>query len=70
MLKNPLFVVSFACLGLWLVLYRLEIWTNLEVISANWVQIAIGTATIVLLSMTLIKLEQRTNRQENKPVLI
>jgi len=68
--KKPLFVAGLVCLGIWLVLYRMGIWANLEAVSANWIPIAIGTATMALLSLVLIKLEQRTNKQKNKPVII
>ncbi|MGB8780463.1 MAG: metal-dependent hydrolase [Candidatus Bathyarchaeia archaeon] len=68
--KKPLFVAGLVCLGIWLVLYRMGIWANLEAVSANWIPIVIGTTTMALLSLVLIKLEQRTNKQKNKPVII
>jgi len=68
--KKPLFVAGLVCFGIWLVLYRMDIWANLEAVSSNWIPIVVGTTTMTTLSLVLIKLEQRTNEQENKPVII
>jgi hypothetical protein len=38
-LKIPLFIMGLACLVLWFVLYRSEIWANLETIFSNWISI-------------------------------
>jgi hypothetical protein len=58
-LKIPLFIVGVGLLGTWFVLYRSEIWANLETIFSNWISILLGAVLIALVSLVLIKWQMR-----------
>jgi LexA-binding, inner membrane-associated putative hydrolase len=68
--KKPIFAAGLFFLGVWLVLYRLEIWTNLESLFANWVTIVLGTVAIALMIILLIKVEITRNKKKGVPVII
>lgn len=61
-LKKPLFIISFGFLGAWLILYRSEIWTNLQTISSSWPSIALATLALALISFIIIKWETRNGK--------
>ena len=69
-IKKPLFAISFIFLAAWLVLYRTQIWTNLESLSANWLTIFIGGVAIALVAFFLIREEMATDRKKSVPVII
>jgi hypothetical protein len=68
--KKPIFVVGLVFLGIWLVLFRQEIWINLESLFGNWVTIILGTVAIVVMITLLIKVEMATKKKKNAPVIV
>lgn len=69
-LKKPIFAVGTAFLGVWLVLFRIEIWANLELVFANWFAIVIGLVAVLFVALVLIRLEMATNKKKSIPVII
>lgn len=69
-IKKPIFVVGLVFLIVWLVIFRIEIWSNLEVLFANWLTIAVGAAAIIAIAFVLIKLEMATHKKKSTPVII
>ncbi len=69
-LKKPLFVAGFVSLGVWIFLYRLEIWDNLKALFQNWQLLILGAAAVTILSLILIKMEQTSKKKTNAPVII
>ena len=61
-LKKPIFLVGLVFLGAWLALYRIEIWTNLETVSSDWILIVLGTLAVTLVSLIIIKWEIRKGK--------
>ncbi len=57
-------------MGVWLVLYRLEIWTNLEALFANWVTIVLGAVAVTIMVILLIKVEIVRNKKKGIPVIV
>jgi hypothetical protein len=68
--KKPLFAAGFVFLGIWLFLYRMEIWANLAALFTNWIAIIVGVGAIALTSWALIKFEKSASKQENKPTIV
>jgi hypothetical protein len=68
--KKPIFAVGFVFLGIWLVLYRLEIWSNLEALSVNWVSLALGVVAIAIVSMITLKWGIAAGRKKSEPVIV
>jgi hypothetical protein len=68
--KKPLFAAGFVFLGIWLFLYRMEIWANLAALFTNWIAIIVGVGAIALTSWALIKFEKRTSKQKNQPTIV
>jgi len=62
LLKKPLFIISLGFFVTWFILYRNEIWTNLQTISSNWLSLVLGAAAVFLVSFTIIKLETRKGK--------
>ena len=62
--KKPFFITGLFFFGVWLVLYRMQIWTNLESLSANWLIILLGSAAIAIVSVILIKVEMTRNKKK------
>jgi hypothetical protein len=61
-LKKPLFILGLGFFGSWLILYRMEIWTNLETVFSNWILIVLGTLAVTLVSLIIIKWETRKDK--------
>lgn len=55
LLKKPLFIIGLGFLAAWFILYRNEIWTNLRIISSNWLFITAGILALTLVSFIIIK---------------
>ena len=68
--KKPLFVAGLVFLGVWLVLYRMEIWANIELLFANWLTIILGTLAIAVVALVVIRLEMTTNKKKGAPVIV
>lgn len=68
--KKPLFAVSFAFLAAWLVLYRTQIWTNLELLSANWLAISVCGLAIALVAFLLIRDEMAKGKKKSVAVIV
>jgi len=54
-LKVPLLIVGTVLAVYWLILYRVEILANLELISANWIPILASTAVLAIVSIVIVK---------------
>jgi len=61
-LKIPLFIVGIGLLATWFVLYRSEIWANLETIFSNWISILLGVVLVTLASLVVIKWQMRRGK--------
>jgi hypothetical protein len=68
--KKPIFVAGLVLLIVWLILYRLEIWTNLESLFSNWLTITLGTAAIAIMIILLIKVERSMKKKKCVPVIV
>jgi hypothetical protein len=68
--KKPLFVAGLIFLGVWLILLRTEIFANLELMSANWLTISLGTITIAIVVLVVIRLEMLINKKKDAPVIV
>jgi hypothetical protein len=68
--KKPLFAASLVFLGVWLVLYRMEIWANITLLFANWLTIILGTVAIAVVALVVIRLEMTTNKKKGAPVIV
>jgi hypothetical protein len=68
--KKPLFIAGIVSFGVWIVLYRIEIWDNLRVVFSSWQLLILGAAAIGILSLVLIKFEQAAKKKQNKPVTV
>jgi hypothetical protein len=68
--KKPLFIAGIVSFGIWVFLYRLEIWDNLRMLCDSWQLLILGAATIAILSLIIIKIEQGAKKKEDKPVII
>ncbi len=53
--KKPIFAVGIVFLGVWLVLYRMEIWANLEALSSSWIALFLGGVAVTIASVIAIK---------------
>ncbi len=69
-IKKPLFAAGFVSLGIWIFLYRLEIFDNLKTLFKNWQLLILGAAAITILSIILVKMEQAAKKKANAPVMI
>ena len=58
-LKVPLLIVGAVLAVYWLILYRAEIYANLELISANWIPILASTAVLAIISIVIVKWHTR-----------
>ena len=54
-------------LGVWLVLYRAAILTNLALLYANWLALLVGALTIFAVAAVLIKMEINAKKEEKPP---
>lgn len=70
LLKKALFVAGIVSFGIWIFLFRIEIWDNIRTLFSSWQLLVIGATAIAILSLILIKMEQGTKKKENKPVII
>jgi hypothetical protein len=68
--KKPLFIAGIASGGVWIFLYRLEIWNNLKAIFNSWQLITMGAAAIAVLSLILVMVEQNAKKKKGEPVTI
>jgi hypothetical protein len=68
--KKPIFVAGLVFLVVWLVLYRIEIWVNLELIFANWITILLGVAAVAIMAFVLIKMEMGAKKKKGAPVIV
>jgi hypothetical protein len=68
--KKPLFIAGIGSLGIWIFLYRLEIWNNIRMVFTNWQLLTLGTVAIAILSLIMIKMEKGARKKENKPVIV
>jgi hypothetical protein len=68
--KKPLFISGIISFGVWIFLYRLKIFDNLKVIANEWKLLVFGAIAIAILSVILVKIEQRAKEKEGKPVII
>ena len=48
----------------WRVLFRIEIWANLELLSANSLAIVIGLVAVLTVAFVLIRSKMATNRKK------
>jgi len=63
-IKYPLFAVGLASFASWLVLYRNEIFANLEVIFSHPVSILLGVLLMVFVSLTVIKWQTKLGKTQ------
>lgn len=68
--KKPLFIAGIGSFGIWIFLYRLEIWDNIRTLFNSWQLLVLGATAIAILSLIMIKIEQEAKRKEAKPVII
>ena len=68
--KKPLFTAGIVSFGLWIFLYRLEILDNIRTLFNSWELLTFGAATIVILSLIMVKIEQRAKKKKDKPVIV
>jgi LexA-binding, inner membrane-associated putative hydrolase len=68
--KKPIFAVGVVFLLVWLVLYRQQIWANLESLSANWISLAFGVASVALVSVLVLKLGIAEGKKKGEPVIV
>ena len=68
--KKPIFVAGLISFGVWLVLYRFEIWANLKSLFVNWGIITLGIAAITIMIVFLIKVEMNDKKRKNSPVIV
>lgn len=68
--KKPIFASGLAFLGVWLILFRTDIWTNLESLFTNWLKIILGTAVVAIVTILLIKSEMAINKKKGVPVIV
>jgi hypothetical protein len=61
-IKKPIFVLGIISFVAWLVLYRAEIFANLQNIFANLLPILLGICVIILVSLAVIKWQTRTGK--------
>jgi len=54
--KKPIFFVGLFFFGVWLVLYRVEILANLELLLANWLAITLGIVAVAVVAVAVIVL--------------
>jgi len=69
-IKKTLFAAGFVSLGIWIFLYRLEIFDNLKALFKNWQLLILGAAVVTILSVILVKMEQAAKKKANAPVMI
>jgi len=68
--KKPLFVAGLVFFGVWLVLFRMEILTNLELLFANWLPMSLGIVAIAIVAFTIIILEKSIKKKTNTSVIV
>jgi hypothetical protein len=68
--KKPLFIAGIVSFGIWIFLYRLEIWNNIRTVFNSWQLLALGAVSIAILSLIMIRIEQGAKKKENKPVIV
>jgi hypothetical protein len=68
--KMPLFIAGIVSFGVWIFLYLPEILDNIKALFVNWQLLIIGAATVAVLSVILVKIEQTTKKKANAPVIV
>ena len=68
--KKPIFLAGLVFFVVWLFLFRIEIWTNLESLFANWVKIILGITVVAIVSFLLIKAEMTITKKKGVPVIV
>ncbi len=66
----PLFIAGIVSLGVWIVLYWVEIFDNIKALFVNWQLLVLGVAAILLLSVVLITTEKAAKKKANAPVIV
>jgi hypothetical protein len=62
LLKYPIFALGIISFGVWLFLYRTEIFANLENIYSNLIPVLLGILVVVIVSLAVIKWQTRAGK--------
>lgn len=62
LLKKTIFVIGLGFLVAWFTLYRVEIWTNIQIVSSNWLSIVVGLLALILVGFSIVKWETRRGK--------
>jgi branched-subunit amino acid ABC-type transport system permease component len=68
--KKPIFTAGIVFLGVWLILYRTEIWANLNALSSNWVLLALGGVATAIASLIALRWEITSGKKKGEPIIV
>jgi positive regulator of sigma E activity len=68
--KKPLFAAGLVFLGVWLILFRIEIVSNLELLFASWLTICLGIVAVAIVAFIIMRLETSRNKKTGAPVIV